>query len=272
MKFKSKYLIYLFFSLLVFPFLVFIIFNTRDLVVDFFRPTTGLVNRFFSKPFHFVSDIVTDSRALFSTFEENKILKKELSDYQTLVSENNSLKSENVSLRESMELFERYQERKYITAEVISRLSSTWTSELVLSKGRQDGVTENMLVLANNGVVGTIISIEDDSSTVQLLSDDFYAPSIPVKIEGANPTYGILSDYDARNHVFRITQLNQTSGVEVGQTIVTSDFSESYPANIFIGTVSTVIDDKDKLGIEVLVTPSVDFSRIYNVILVGRDI
>ncbi|MDQ0222109.1 rod shape-determining protein MreC [Streptococcus moroccensis] len=272
MKFKPKYLVLLFLSFIVLPFLLLITYNNRDSIVTFIRPSAGVTNRFFSKPFHFVSDIVTDSRALFSTFEENQVLKSELSNYQTLLSENNSLKSENASLRESAKLIDQYQDKTYMTAEVISRLSPSWTSKIVVSKGEQDGVVEKMLVLANNGVVGIVASVDDNSSTVQLLSDDFSKPSLPVTFEGVNSVYGILSEYDAKNHVFKVSQLNQNSGVEIGQTVVTSDLSESYAPNIAIGKVVKVLKDDDELGLEVFVEPSADFSRIYSVVLVGQDL
>ncbi|MGZ7234537.1 rod shape-determining protein MreC, partial [Streptococcus pyogenes] len=75
--------------------------------------------------------------------------------------------------------------------------------------GQNAGLKDDMLIVANGSLIGTIESLASDSTKVKLLtnSDDF--SKIPVKISlESTEVYGILSGYDTDSHSFIVNQLN----------------------------------------------------------------
>lgn len=240
-------------------------------VMDGVRQSVAFLDGVVSKPTQFLSkqkDYIND---LVSAYKENQELKNTLSGLENSISEMESLKKENESLRQNLEMKEAYTEKQLISALVSVRSPNSWNQELILNIGKDFGLTEDMLVVANGALVGTIDSLDAHSTTVKLLtnSDDF--SNIPVKISlETMDVYGILSGYDTDSHSLIINQLNSDIEIPVGSSVVTSDLAGGTPSNIPIGKVASVKSSSSNLNRELYVTPTANFSNIYAVMVVGQ--
>lgn len=229
------------------------------------------IQRVLSAPVVYISSQVDLIDDLFASYSENRELKSLSLEFDTLNAENDSLKKENESLKANLELSTFHPDIDFSVGEVLVRTPSLWTKELIINIGESSNISKNTLVLSNGGVIGTVSTVSTDSAVVKLItnSDDF--TKIPVKIgSGDNVVYGILSGYDLDSNTFIINQLNSTSAIETGSSVVTSDLAGTLPANLKIGEVSSVKESNDSLNREVYIKPAANFSNIYSVSVVKQ--
>lgn len=229
------------------------------------------IQRVLSAPVVYISSQVDLIDDLFASYLENRELKRISLEFDTLNAENDSLKKENESLKANLELSTSHPDIDFSVGEVLVRTPSLWTKELIINIGESSNISKNTLVLSNGGVIGTVSTVSTDSAVIKLItnSDDF--TKIPVKIgSGDNVVYGILSGYDLDSNTFIINQLNSTSAIETGSSVVTSDLAGTLPANLKIGEVSSVKESNDSLNREVYIKPAANFSNIYSVSVVKQ--
>lgn len=240
-------------------------------VTDAVEGSLSLVETVISKPVQFLSEQKDGLSDLVATYKENQELKQTIAELQDTAAENASLKDENESLRQSLEVKENYADKKIVSALVSVRTPNAWNQEIFLNIGQKDGVTSDMLVVANGGLIGVVDTLEESSTAVKLLtnSDDF--SKIAVKIStGSSDVYGILTGYDTDSHSFIVNQLNSNEEIPAGSNVVTSDLAGGVPSNIQIGKVASVKTSSSNLNRELYVEPTADFSNIYSVTVIGQ--
>ena len=81
--------------------------------------------------------------------QENKELKKENEDLSKSLREYEVIKAENESLKEKMNLTEKYAAYSTVSADVINKDISNYGSNLVLNVGTDDGIKEKMTVISD---------------------------------------------------------------------------------------------------------------------------
>lgn len=223
-----------------------------------------------SKPTQFFSqekDVLSD---LISAYDENKELKASLAQLENQIAEMESLEKENESLRQNLALKESLPEKHFISGFVLVRTPTSWSDQIIINIGETELVTENMLVVANGGLVGTVTTVNSDSSVVKLLSNSDDFTKIPIRIATeSGDVYGILAGYDTDSNSFIINQLNSTVDIPIGSNVVTSDLAGTTPSNIQIGQVSSVKTSSSNLNKELYVKPTASFSNLYSVMVVG---
>ena len=262
-----RFLLYGFIIILFFVMLFSFVFTNKKLTKDISSNVSGFVTNVdsvVSVPFTALSkshNVISD---LLSTYNENRDLKKSLSNL-----ENQSSIISNDSLRASLNLSDKLSRDNVLTAEVSMRPSVTWLKELTINVGKSKNVSKSMLATSNGGVIGFVTKVYDDTTTISLLSssssDSYLASS--VKSEDDNQIFGIISRYDNKKKLLEMTQLNSSSNVKVGTEVVTSGLDDVSVKDVPIGTVDSVSDYEGNRTI--LVKPYADFDKISYVTLVG---
>ena len=267
-----RFLLYGFIILLFFVMLFSFVFTNKKLTKDISSNVSGFVTKVdsvVSVPFTALSksrNVISD---LLSTYNENRDLKKSLSNLKNQSSIISNLQEENDSLRASLNLSDKLSRDNVLTAEVSMRPSVTWLKELTINVGKSKNVSKSMLATSNGGVIGFVTKVFDDTTTISLLSssssDSYLASS--VKSEDDNQIFGIISRYDYKKKLLEMTQLNSSSNVKVGTEVVTSGLDDVSVKDVPIGTVDSVSDYEGNRTI--LVKPYADFDKISYVTLVG---
>lgn len=274
-RYKKSKLVVVFSILLVFSLSLLFLTTSQGIKIPYLtdaaRQSMSSINSLISRPIRFLSEQKDQVNHLISTYEENQELKETLSVLENTVSENESLKNENESLRQNMEMKNSHSDKKVWSALVSIRTPNTWNQKLILNIGQGDGLSSEMLVVANGGLIGTIDSLDVRSTTVKLLtnSDDFSKIAVKISVETAD-IYGILSGYDTDSHSFIINQLSSSQDIPVGTNVVTSDLAGNTPSNIQIGRVTSVKTSASDLNRELYVEPTANFSNIYGVTVIGQ--
>lgn len=227
------------------------------------------IEKFFSPTVSFINAQRTKIEDLFSTFNENQELKQSIASLENISEDNETLRLENESLRKDLGIVASFPEKSFLSSFVLVRNPVSWTEQLIIDAGTEQGVVENMLVVANGGLAGIVTNVESSSANVKLLTNSDEFTKIPVKISTqSRDIYGILSGYDSDSNSFVVNQLNSMDEIKIDSNVVTSNLAGTTPANIQVGKVKSISSTSNNLNREVLIEPTTDFSEIYSVLLV----
>jgi len=153
------------------------------------------------------------------------------------------------------------------TAQVIAKDVSPYfrVVRVRLDRGDRDDVRPGMPVVAHDGLVGQIRRTWGRYSDVQLTVDS--KSSVDVVVE-RNGSRGILRGTgEIGRYTCKIEYLLRTDDVRVGDVVRTSGIGRRFPSGIVVGRVSKLTRREFGLYQEAEVTPSVDLSRLQEVLV-----
>lgn len=199
--------------------------------------------------------------------KENEELKKRNLELEDKEKDYDVLKSENERLREMLNFKNQNSQYNYIGCDIIGKSGGTFLEELIINKGRKDGVEKQMVVLTKDGLVGQVASVGDNWAIIQTLSSENIA--VTGIVQRSRESVGVVKGYkDSRNKkLAKLYYLPLDSDIKVGDSILTSG-STLYPKGIKIGNVVDVEEDKGKVMKNALIQPFVDFSKLEEVFIV----
>jgi len=152
---------------------------------------------------------------------------------------------------------------KTIAAKVIGPNASLWYRALVLDKGTNDGVENEMGVITPAGVVGQVIKVASSTSLVLLLTDSNVAVTgLVQRTRDEGIIQGSVQGY------VRMKYIPPLSPVKAGDWIVTSGLTGGFPRGLLIGSVLQVQEGEGDLFQTALIQPIVDFTKLEEVLIV----
>lgn len=200
--------------------------------------------------------------------DENARLKEQVNE---LTIENTKLQQDKYELNNLRNLYKidsQYEEYKKVGARIISRDSGNWYHSFILDKGSNDGIAENMNVIADGGLVGIIVSVGPNWSKVKAVIADNSNVSGTILATGDNLIVsGDLQAMD--NGVISFSQLvDSENKVDEGDKVVTSDISSLFLPNILIGYMEEINIDANNITKSGYITPAVDFEHLSEVLVI----
>lgn len=197
--------------------------------------------------------------------QENEELKQKNSELETQLRELEIIKAENTQLQEYMNLAEKYSSYNTIPAYVINKDVSNYSSTLVLNVGTNNGIRENMTVIADKGLVGHIISVTENTCKVQVIIDSASTVSCSISTtEESIICKGTLEN----NQILRASYIPTGAELIKGDSVYTSGIGGIYPKGIIIGTIQDIITTSNITDRYATVVPAVDFSTIDTVLII----
>ena len=178
----------------------------------------------------------------------------------------NELKKEISELKEALKLRKTLSEYNVETATILSRNKSYWLNNIIIDKGKRDGLSENMAVVTDSGMIGILSKVYKTSSEVKLITSNDTANKISVSIKvGETDTYGILNGYDKKNNLIKVTGVDKNIEIKNDDVVLTSGLSEYIPRGLYIGKVKKVERDKYSLSKTLYIETKQDFNNIHYV-------
>lgn len=217
----------------------------------------------------FLSDLTTN----FETLEEMKKENKELQEkVDSLTMSNNRLQQDKYELERLRELYkldQNYADYQKIGAHVIGNNGSNWFSTFTIDKGSEDGIKEDMNVMAEMGLVGIVTKVSPHSAEVRSIIDD--QSNVSAMVLSTSDTCIVRGDLklmaDGR---LRFEQLeNNDNEIKEGEQIITSHISSKYVQGILIGYISEISVDENNLTRSGYITPVVDFKKLQEVLVIS---
>ncbi len=149
--------------------------------------------------------------------------------------------------------------RKRIPAHIVANFPNE--SRLTIDAGSDDGLVPGLPIVAPEGLLGTVQTVDAHSSQVSLL----WSPT-PFKIGAIvvrTPESAGLLRGESWNRL--ILELAANSPVQSGDLVITSGFSELIPRGIPIGRVVEVQEDRDFGTERATVFPNVQLGEVREV-------
>lgn len=178
---------------------------------------------------------------------------------------NDSLKKENEELKRLLELNHTLSEFYYVNATVLYRNVNYWLDTITIDKGKEDGIKVNDSVVTKNGLIGKIITVNQNNSIVSLLTttDSYY---VSVSIKEYN---GLVYEYSKEEKALKVKGIDKKGTIEIGDEVVTNGLGGLFPSGLYVGKVKKVENDTYDLSKIVYVDIEENFNAIDYVMVVG---
>ena len=195
-------------------------------------------------------------------------------DNQRLVYENARLREENHRL-EQLEYKNRELNRLLglradhpdgVSAQVIGKDFTPFfrAFRLVLDRGNRD-VREHMPVVAPDGVVGSVLHVSGDSVDVRLSVDAAFG--LDVEDERTHARGFLQGTGDPSRYVCKVAMVDSRDEVDVDDFLVTTGRGHWFPPGLKVARVKKVLKRELGRDQEIEAEPTVDFSRLENVLI-----
>lgn len=199
--------------------------------------------------------------------DQNKELTDKIARLEENIERNNAYKIENERLRNLLALRDTYKDFELTAANVIGRDSSRWFLSLTLDKGTKDGVSMMDTVITNEGLVGHITDIGSDWSRVTSILDS--QSTVSVIVERTEDIAMVDGDIDlSENGLCKMTYIPKDSTLTIGDNIKTSGLGGVYPKGLNVGKIKEIHSDNQGVSQYAVVTPSANFDKIYEVMII----
>lgn len=178
--------------------------------------------------------------------------------------------TENKRLKELLDLKDSLTGYNTITARVVSYEPNSWYDTFMLNKGTSSGINSGDIVITGAGTAGRITEAGKNWARVSTILNT--AGSVGVKLARTGDVGVVSGDAGlAESKQCRLEYLSNDKNLIKGDILLTSGLGGVYPADLVVGKVADI--KKDSAGnLEYgVVEPSVDFSSIYEVLVITYD-
>ena len=191
---------------------------------------TGSIHEFFS-----------DISNYFNLKNENRVL----------LLENNRLKEFEFNIKKTEYKLSKGNEKyKLTTATLIKNSYSLTKNYLIINKGSDNLINEDLGVITSNGIVGVIDKVSNKYSRIISVLNTM--SKINAKLKKSNH-FGTLEWNGNNSNIVQLHDIQALVELTIGDTIVTSGYSSIFPKNIPIGSIKSfkLNDTKDLFVIDI---------------------
>ena len=245
---------------------------SSDKVAEPLRRVAGYIVTPFQNGVNDVGNWLSDRMAGFKNVQELDEKNRELqAKVDELTTQNNALvqsQSELARLESLYKLDPEYAEYNKVAAQVISKDPGNWYSTFVINKGTADGLSVDMNVIAEGGLIGIITETGNNWSTVRSIIDD--ESNVSAMVASTSDTCvvtGNLLEMDEGKIDFYELR-DKDNAVTEGAAIVTSNISAKYLTGLLIGYVSDIKQDSNNLTKSGTIIPVANFKALREVLVI----
>jgi len=199
---------------------------------------------------------------------ENEELKEKNSQLEQALRELENIKTENQTLKEYLNLTEKYGEYKTIPAYVINKDISNYSKTIVINVGKNDGVEEDMTVIADEGLVGHVISVSETTSKIRTIIDTSSSISC---LMSTNKESIVCKGTLESNTQLKAMYIATDANLIQGDSIDTSGLGGIYPKGIHVGTIKKIISSKNIIDRYAMIETAVNFNKLNTVLVVKNN-
>lgn len=154
-------------------------------------------------------------------------------------------------------------EFRLIAADVSGKTTTQLRNYATINKGTDAGVREGMACITDAGLVGRVIGTSRRYAVVQLLLNR--DTRVAAKVQRSRVDGIVTWEGEA---TVALKNVPKSFDVQVGDVIVTSNYSSIYPQNLVVGRVTNVEDENQSLFRRVVIEPAVNFSTVEQVFVI----
>jgi len=193
--------------------------------------------------------LIKQHQSLGSYFSFNK---KQLRSLETLqlrniqleaiLADKNHLEQENQRLKQLLDYHQNNNTTDSRVAQVIGQKLNSRQKEIILDKGKIDGISKGLAVVTNTGLMGQVIMAGPFTSRVLLTTDTRHATPVMV---ARNKNRFILSGIgDSSFMVGR--DVDSNVDIKIGDLLVTSGLGDLFPPELPVAMVTSIDTEKNR--------------------------
>lgn len=233
-------------------------------------------DRTLSGPERFFKDIVVNIEKVltYPTYQQNKKSESDQSEsYVIQKNMNDTLVKEIEELKKILELNQTFTDYEIVNATILSRNKSYWFQNVMIDKGKNDDLKEEMIVITKDGLIGKLSKVSNTTSEVKLITtNDFnYKVSVEIIAENGNIP-ALLNGFDQEDQTLLIEGVDNQVELKEGQVVITSGLGGVFPRGIYIGTVEKIESDRLNISKKVKVKTKQNFNDIHYVSVLRKVI
>ena len=199
---------------------------------------------------------------------ENETLKTRVDE---LTEENTRLRSEQFELerlRSLYELDQEYMQYHKIGARIIAKDSGSWFSVFRIDKGSDDGIKEDLNVIAGGGLVGIVTDVGANYATVRSIIDD--SSRVSAMAQQSGDSCIVAGDLQLfKEGRLKLSYMEKDDDIKDGDMIVTSNISGKFLPGILVGYATDItVDYNDNLTKSGYLIPAARFDRLQEVLVI----
>lgn len=208
----------------------------------------------------FFSGLGSDNAELEALREENRTLREQLIDYY-------EIKNENEWYEKMFGLYEEHSDYTFAYGTAIARDPSEYYGGFTIDVGTAGGVSVGDPVITAEGLVGVVQEVGLTYSRVRTVLDpDTRAAAAVARTGDTGYTSG--SALLAVDGKMRLNYLERTSGVIVGDYVVTSGLGGVFPKGLPVGKVLSIHMEADGTTMYAEVQPFADIIDVTSVMVI----
>lgn len=202
---------------------------------------------------------------LFTLQQQNRELKRQLLQYNSMKLELSEVLAENGQLRGLVGLEQKLGTWKLDPASIIARNPDSWFNTAVIDQGANNGLRTGMAVIVPQGVVGRVVAVSPDTATIMLILD----PKSGIgAVDVRSQSTGVVLGQDPVTGLLQFQLFSHKPDILPGDVVATSGLSQYYPKGLLIGQVMSVAKNQFGLTETAVIKPAVDFNRLQTVMVV----
>ena len=218
----------------------------------------GKVNSYYNEWAYFFDLKATNAKLV----AENVALRNELA--QNFVPYDTSVKSGTLILRKDS--LEKIRKFFYYPAKVVGNSFTLQKNYITIERGALQGVKKDMAVISPDGsIVGVVVEVNDNYSKIMSLLHRNSKVSAMLKrdrIAGSIEWDGKSPD------ILLLKNISKSASPKIGDTVLTSPYSSSFPAQLMIGRVTSIIKDPSSNFLTLNIKSATNFYNLEFVYLV----
>lgn len=245
---------------------------TPPLIQQFGNDVTGFAGAVVAYPVNAVQGGFDSISELMNAYQENQLLKKQVSELAQVKVRDQTLASENKQLKKELKLNNSLTDYTTVTASVLTRTPSSWQNQLIINKGQTAGISKNMPVMSGAGLIGRIAEVNKTNSKVELLSDSNESSNrfaIQITNKQGNTVNGIITGYQKATGELIMGQVTSKTKINKDSKVITSGMGGVTPKGLYVGKVDRVAKDDYGLAKKIYIKPATNYNNI-NIVTVAE--
>ena len=200
--------------------------------------------------------------------QENEDLQQKNNQLEQSLRELENIRTENETLKEYLGLTEKYGEYKTVPGYVINKDISNYSKTMIINIGTDDGIEENMTVIANEGLVGHVVSVTNNTAKVRTIVDTSSSISC---LMSTNKDSIICKGTLDSNSELKAMYIPTDANLVQGDSIDTSGLGGIYPKGIHVGSIKKIISTKNITDRYAIIETAVNFDKLNTVLVVKNN-
>ena len=196
---------------------------------------------------------------------ENEELKQKNSELEQTLREYEIVKNENEQLKQQLNLAEKYGEYTTVPGSIISRDISNYSKTVVINVGSDNGIEEKMTVIADEGLVGYVVSVTSNTAKIQIITDSASATSC---LSSTTRDSMICKGTVENNSILKAEYISTESNMIQGDSVETSGLGGIYLKGIYVGKIKKIVEGSNKTDSYALIEAAVDFEKLETVLVI----